>query len=35
MIRNLRLICDKKKTLFMSSIQFTEYIMHNIHYKLN
>ena len=32
MIRNLRLICDKK-TLFMSSIQFTEYsyIMYSVH----
>ena len=30
MIHNLHLICDKK-TLFMSSIQFTEYIMYSVH----
>ena len=30
MIRNLRLISDKK-TLFMSSIQFTGYIMYSVH----
>ena len=30
MIRNLRLICDKK-TLLMSSIQFTEYIMYSVY----
>ena len=30
MIRNLRLISDKK-TFFMSSIQFTDYIMYSVH----
>ena len=30
MIRNLRLICDKK-IVFMSSFQFTEYIMYSVH----
>ena len=30
MIRNQRLICDKK-ALSMSSIQFTEYIMYSVH----